>query len=99
MVSGVAGDTLEFSFDGTAVCVLGMKDKSGGRIRVELDGMCVERDTWYECPLYRESLFTACGLASERTAYHDGHRRAMHERYRYAGSLQCRRSLWWGGLL
>lgn len=64
MVSGVAGDTLEFSFDGTAVCVLGMKDKSGGRIRVELDGMCVERDTWYECPLYRESLFTACGLAS-----------------------------------
>lgn len=58
-----AGDEMHFSFNGTAVSILGVKDVDCGLADIFLDGSFVETiDTFADSRKYRKSLFSAYGL-------------------------------------
>lgn len=65
LTTSTAGDEMNFSFNGTAVSILGVKDVNCGLADVYVDDSFVETiDTYADSIKYRKGLFSAYNLAS-----------------------------------
>lgn len=65
LTTSVAGDEMDFSFNGTSVSILGIKDVNCGLADIYLDGSLVETiDTYADSTKYRKGLFSAYGLTA-----------------------------------
>lgn len=63
LTTSVAADEMDFSFNGTAISILGVKDVNCGLADVFIDGSLVETiDTYADSTKYRKGLFSAYGL-------------------------------------
>jgi galactosylceramidase len=63
LVSGEAGDRMEFAFNGTALSILGVLDNNCGKAEIHIDGALKERvDTSADSVRYRKSIYSVYGL-------------------------------------
>ncbi|MBQ3729642.1 MAG: hypothetical protein II903_09090 [Spirochaetales bacterium] len=63
LTTSTSGDEMDFSFNGTSVSILGVKDVDCGLADVYIDGSLVETiDSYADSTKYRKSLFSAYGL-------------------------------------
>lgn len=65
LTTDAAGDEMDFTFNGTAVSILGVKDVGCGKADVYVDDSLEETiDTYADSTKYRKGLFSKSGLAS-----------------------------------